>query len=112
MPEVPLRGQVWWVDLGHPLGQEAGYERPAVVISDERQNRHGLITVCPITRTQRDYPTRVEIDSPQSGLMEVSYIQAEQLRTVSAARLARRAGTADAVIMARVAQILRYLLAL
>jgi mRNA-degrading endonuclease toxin of MazEF toxin-antitoxin module len=78
MPEpAPLRGEVWTVNLGAPIGHEAAFTRPALVISADRFNAHGLVVLCPIGRTHRPYPTRVKVDVGVAGLSEVSYIQAE-----------------------------------
>lgn len=106
------RGEFWQVDLGVPVGHEAGFHRPALVVSDDRFNSHGLVTVCPVGRARRDYPTRIEVEPGRSGLPETSYVQVEQLWTISADRLARLSGSADVVVMSRVDQILRYLLRL
>ncbi len=56
------RGDVWLIDLGEPVGHEPGFTRPALVVSDDRFNRHGLAVVCPLTRSHRDYPSRVEVE--------------------------------------------------
>lgn len=112
MPDPIGRGEVWLIDLGEPMGHEAGFTRPGLVISDERANRHGLVVVCPIGRAKRGYPTRVEIEPGTSGLHEVSYVQVEQVRTVSADRLLRRVGSADLVAITQVERALRFLLCL
>lgn len=111
-PEAPRYGEVWLLDLGDPIGHEAAFWRPALVVSDDRANRHGLVTVCPIGRTQRDYPTRIEIEPGRSGLDEISCVQAEQIRTVSTARLVRCLGVADLPVTHAVARVLRMLLRL
>lgn len=111
MPD-PARGSVWIVDLGDPSGHEAGFRRPALVVSVDSFNAHGLVTVCPVTRTRLPYPTRVELEPADSGLGDLSYVQVEQLRTISTARLVERVGAVDMIVMARVGRILRYLLGL
>lgn len=111
MPD-PLRGDVWLVDLGDPIGHEAAARRPALVVSDDPANVHGLAVVCPITRTRRGYPTHVELEVDPSGLGATSYIQAEQIRTISTARLVRRLGDVDVTTMHAVERCLRFLLRL
>jgi mRNA interferase MazF len=108
----PLRGEVWLVDLGQPIGHEAGAARPALVVSDDPANMHGLVVMCPITRSRRGYPTHVEIERGSSGLDVTSYIQTEQIRTVSTARLTRRLGMADLAALSSVERALRFLLRL
>lgn len=112
MSEPILRGQIWLIDLGDPIGHEAAWRRPALVVSDDPANRHGLAVVCPVGSSRRDYPTRVEVESGLSGLDQVSYVQCEQVRTVSSARLVHRLGSADLVVMAEVERALRLLLRL
>lgn len=108
----PLRGHIWLVDLGEPIGHEAAFIRPALVVSEDQANRHGLVIACPITSTARGYPSHVEIEPGRSGLDGISYIQAEQVRTISSARLTRRVGAADAAAMAAVERCLQLLLRL
>lgn len=111
MPD-PRRGELWLIDLGDPIGHEAGDSRPALVVSDDRANVYGLAVVCPITSNRRNYPTHVEVEPGESGLAMTSYIQAEQVRTISGHRLTHRLGTADSPVMAQVERALRFLLRL
>ncbi|HZE65719.1 MAG TPA: type II toxin-antitoxin system PemK/MazF family toxin [Sporichthyaceae bacterium] len=108
----PLRGEVWMVDLGQPIGHEAGATRPALVVSDDPANAHGLAVMCPITRTRRGYPTQVEIEQGSSGLDTTSYVQTEQIRTVSTKRLTHRLGMIDSSELSSVERSLRFLLRL
>jgi len=112
LPEHPLRGQVWLLDLGEPIGHEAAFNRPALVISDDPANRHGLVVVCPIGTAGRNYPTRVELEPGRSGLDQTSYIQCEQVRTVSTRRLVHQLGAIDRGSLGEVEHVLRLLLRL
>lgn len=109
MPDQIRRGEVWLVDLGEPVGHEAAWQRPALVVSDDPANRHGLVVVCPVGSARRHYPTRIEVEPGPSGLDEVSYVQCEQVRTVSTTRLVHRLGSVDVVAMTAVERILRLL---
>ena len=106
---APKRGEVWDVDLGDPIGHEAAFVRPALIVSADRFNRHRLVSVCPLTRTQKAYPTRVQLEPGESGLDVTSQVQVEQVRTISTARLVRRRGAAGGAAMIVVARILRLL---
>lgn len=108
----PLRGEIWLVDFGEPIGHEAGAARPGLVVSDDPANVHGLVVLCPVTRTRRAYPTHVELEPGSSGLPSTSYAQVEQVRTVSTRRLTRRLGAADVAAMSQVERSLRFLLRL
>lgn len=87
MTPLPLRGDIIVVDLGEPIGHEAGLSRPAVVVSHDRLAHVGLIAVVPVTRTRLGWPSHVEIEPSDLGLRETSYVQTEQIRTVSTQRV-------------------------
>ena len=89
MTPLPLRGEVIIVDLGEPIGHEAGKSGPAVVVSHDRLAQVGLITVLPLTRTRHGWPSHVEVEAADSGLRETSYVQTEQIRTISTGRVTR-----------------------
>lgn len=110
--EHPRRGELWIVDLGDPIGHEAAFRRPALVVSDDPANRHGLVVVCPLGSVQRSYPTRIELEPGRSGLDDPNYVQCEQIRTVSADRLTHRLGTVDIAAMHKIERVLRLLLRL
>jgi mRNA interferase MazF len=112
MSAVPRRGEIWHTDFGTPVGHEAAFEHPAMVVSAGRFNAYGLITVLPITGTQKTYPTRIRIEPGISGLSKVSYIQVEQVRTISVDRLLTRRGQAEAGHLLDAERILRLLLEL
>lgn len=103
------RGEIDLCDFGTPLGDEPGFRRPAVVVSDERLNRFGTPVVLPVTRTARGYPTHIEIE----GVLPVtSYVQCELIRAVSAERLVQQLATLDNLDLMRVDTVLRRILAL
>jgi mRNA interferase MazF len=104
-----IRGDIYLCDFGDPIGHEQGFQRPAVIVSHDEMTRYGLPVVLPVTRTKRGYPTHVEID----GVLPVtSYIQCEQIRTVSTDRMIRPLGSISDLTLMRVEQILRRILIL
>lgn len=113
------RGDVFVVDLGVPLGSEAGHRRPAVIVSNNAANAtaerlgRGTVTVVPITSNVRTVlPFHVLLDAGTSGLARDSKAQAEQVRAVSAERLGERLGRLSSSTMGRVDQALRLHLSL
>lgn len=103
----PARGEVWLVDLGDPLGHEAGFRRPVVVASCDSHNRFGLFSGLPVTRSRRGYPTHVELAAGTSGLGETSYAQVEQVTALSTERLITHLGRVDFLTMHGVERVLR-----
>ena len=104
------RGEIWLCDLGDtPVGHEAAYPRPCLVVSDDRLAGADLAIVAAITSSARGYRTHVEIE----GVLPVtSYVQCEQLRTISGKRLLRRLGQLDPLQMLTIEATVRRLLRL
>jgi mRNA interferase MazF len=104
---------VWLVDLDPIRGHEQAGTRPALVLSVGAFNAaSGLVTVLPITSKPRAVRTRVAMTPPDGGLKKVSYVIAEQARTISTERLAKRIGVASSATMEATEAIVRVLLGL
>jgi mRNA interferase MazF len=87
--DFPKRGQIWLVSLEPVAGHEIGKTRPALVISNNRNNEFSsTVTVIPITSSmERVYPFEVLILKDESGLKSDSKIKCNQIRTVDKLRL-------------------------
>lgn len=48
---VIAQGEVWWADLGEPVGSSPGYRRPVVVVQCDalNQSRIGTVVCIPLT---------------------------------------------------------------
>lgn len=88
------RGEVYYVDLGQPVGHEPAFRRPAVVVSVDILNNGpgGLVVVVPITTADYGLRSHVEVETDGSGLDHPSYARCDQLRVVSVERLSSRRG--------------------
>lgn len=103
------RGDIYLCDFGNPIGHEQGFQRPALIVSHDEMARYGLPVVLPVTRTKRGYPTHVELD----GVLPVaSYVQCEQIRTVSTERMIRPLASISDLTLMHIEQILRRILML
>jgi mRNA interferase MazF len=71
-----------------------------------------VITVLPITGTNRGRSTHVGVEPGNSGLSAVSYIRCEDVRAISPLRLEHRLGRVDEVALLKIGRVLRRLLAL
>ena len=113
MPD-PSRGQVWYVNFNPIRGHEPAGRRPALVVSTDRfnQSRADLAIVLPITSKQKGIPWQVEVNPPEGGLRERSFIQCEAVRCVSKERLSDRLGVVSSTIMKEVEDRLYLLLEL
>ncbi|WP_315095101.1 type II toxin-antitoxin system PemK/MazF family toxin [uncultured Cellulomonas sp.] len=108
------RGDIYLADLGQPVGHEQGGTRPVLVLSAQPwlDSNPPVVTVVPITRTPWVSPTRIEIEPGGSGLKATSYARCEDAAAISPQRLTSRFGSADPLVILRVEQALRRLLAL
>lgn len=88
------RGDVWQVDLGGRAGR-----RPALVITRQAVIPHlNKVTVAEITSTGKGYPTEVVIGQ-KANLPKESYVQLDNIQTVSKDRFVKYVGALDPATM-------------
>jgi mRNA interferase MazF len=114
-----LRGEIRMVDLDAVRQGEANKRRPAVLVSNDGANTtaarlgRGVVTVVPVSsNVSRVYPFQVLLAASETGLDRDSKAQAEQVRSVSVARVSRKVGAVPPDIMGAVDDALRLHLAL
>ena len=110
------RGEIYWVNMDPAIGAEIKKTRPALVVSNDENNKFSpLITIIPITSTTKTpYPFEVSVSQGSGGLKKASLIKANQVRTVDKKRIVGKPlGPAlSSQIMDRVAQALKVHLAI
>jgi len=106
------RGEVYYVDLGQPVGREPAFHRPAVVVSVDILNNGpgGLVVVVPITTASYGLRSHVELEPEGSGLDRISFARCDQLRVVSVERLSSRQGLIGPERIQAIDQALRFVL--
>ena len=110
----PSRGEVWDLNFDPTIGHEQAGARPALILSVDRFNEGPaeLVVAAPITRTDRKVRWHVSVKPPQGGLVAESFIQCENLRSVSKRRLKRLRGRVSEGTLQQVEDRLRILLGL
>ncbi len=84
------RGDVWQIDLGGRAGR-----RPAVILTRQGVIAHlNKLTVAEITSVGKGYPTEVPIGH-QANLPKPSFVQLDNVQTVSKARFAKYCGALE-----------------
>ena len=72
-----------------------------------------MVLIAPLTRTARHIPFRVQVDPPEGGLRDRSYILCDSVRSVAKERLGQRPwGVLLPATLAQVEDYLRILLEL
>lgn len=93
---VIAQGEVWWADLGRPVGSEPGFRRPVVVVQSDSFNRSKIATVVcvPLTGNLRlsDAPGNVALDEATTGLPRLSVANVSQVTTLDRSQLTERVG--------------------
>jgi mRNA interferase MazF len=93
---VISQGDVWWADLGEPVGSEPGFRRPVVVVQGDSFNRSRIATVVciPLTSNLRlaDAPGNVLLERDTTGLSKDSVANVSQPVTLDRASLTERVG--------------------
>ena len=88
------RGEVWWASLAHPRGSEPGFERPVVIVQDDRFNKSKLSTVVVATITSNlqraEAPGNVRLTRRESGLPRESVVNVTQVSAIDRADLQKR----------------------
>jgi len=110
----PLRGDVWDLHLDPIKGHEQAGSRPALILSVDLFNEGpaDLVVIVPLTRTQRNIRWHVSVRPPEGGLGAESFIQCENVRSVSKLRLKRRRGRVSPGTLEQVEDRVRILLGL
>lgn len=85
------QGDVWWADLGQPVGSAPGFRRPVVVVQNDSFNRSRISTcvVIPLTSNMRwaDAPGNVPLRAADTGLPKDSVANVSQIFTVDRSQL-------------------------
>jgi mRNA interferase MazF len=106
--DFPKRSEIWLVSLEPVKGHEIGKTRPALIISNNRNNQYSsTVTVIPITTSlNKIYPFEVFIKKEGSGLAYDSKVKCNQIRTIDKGRLIKIAGKVFPADMEKVEEAL------
>ena len=90
------RGEIWWVDLGEPLGAAPALRRPVVVVQDDllTESRLHTVMVAPITSNLRRSVAmgNILLKARDSSLPRESVVLACQVMTIDKSLFEQRVG--------------------
>lgn len=101
------RGEIWWADLGDPVGT-----RPVLLLTrDEGIRVRANVTVAPVTTRVRGIPTEVDL-GPDDDLPRDCVADLDSIQTVRKALLRDRLAVLSSSKLAAVEDAIRFALAL
>ena len=106
---MPASGDVVELDFGVPAEREAGFRRPAVVVTAQQllDGLPAVVQVVPITSTVRGFDTEVHVEpDPFNGLSQNSAIQCHHVRAIAASRIEGRKGHIGPVALGQIREVL------
>jgi mRNA interferase MazF len=93
---VISQGDVYWVDLGEPVGSAPGFLHPHVVIQNDAFNRSDIrtVVVCALTSNLKRAaaPGNVLLDVGEANLPKQSVVNISQVFTVDKSQLGDKIG--------------------
>ena len=93
---VISQGDIWWADLAEPMGSQAGYRRPVVVVQCDafNQSRIGTVVCVPLTSNLKwaAAPGNVAVSAKASGLTKNSVANVSLIVSIDRTQLTKRVG--------------------
>lgn len=90
------QGEIWWADLGEPVGSTPGFRRPVLVVQGDslNQSRIGTVICVPLTSNLRwaGAPGNVVLASKETGLPKESVANVSQIVAIDKSTLTERVG--------------------
>ena len=94
---VIRQGELYWLDVGEPIGSAPGYRRPFVVIQNDTFNSSPIntVVVCALTANLRrtEAPGNVLVHLREAGLPRQSVVNVSQIYTVDKQELTEKIGS-------------------
>ncbi len=111
-----MRGDIWWVDFGEPLGSEPGWRRPALIVQSDEFNNSDMNTtiVVPITTNLRlsDFPGNYFLSRKESKLSKDSVVVTPQIAVIDKLRLLEHVAVLPESAMHNISEGIKLILAL
>src|SRR5258708_35042680 len=91
---VVAEGEVWWADIGEPIGSAPGYRRPVIVVQGDAFNRSRIATVICVALTSNGKwavaPGNVLLVARETGLEKDSVANVSLVVTVGRSMFTER----------------------
>jgi len=93
---VIAQGEVWWADIGEPIGSAPGYRRPIVVVQCDALNRSriGTLVCVPLTSNVKwaNAPGNIFLKARATGLPKDSVANVSLIVALDKEQITERVG--------------------
>ena len=93
---VIKQGEIYWVDLGDPIGSEPAFKHPHIVIQNNLFNASNIntVVVCSLTSNLKraDAPGNVLLQKGEANLPKRSVVNISQIFTINKSELQEKIG--------------------
>jgi mRNA interferase MazF len=93
---VIAQGEIWWADLGDPIGSAPGYRRPVLIVQCDAINasRIGTVVCVPLTSNLKwgEAPGNVTLRARVTGLQKDSVANVSLIVALDKQQLTERVG--------------------
>ncbi len=107
------QGDLYWVELGIPIGSAPGYRRPHIVVQNNFFNhgRLNTVVVCGLTTNlaRAGAPGNVLLRKGDGGLSQDSVVVVSQMQTIDKQELNEYIGTLSAYRVRQILDGIRFL---
>ncbi len=90
------QGEIWWADLGDPIGSAPGYRRPVLIVQCDAINasRIGTVVCVPLTSNLKwgEAPGNVTLRARVTGLQKDSVANVSLIVALDKQQLTERVG--------------------
>lgn len=110
---MPTSGDIVLIDFGVPQGHEAGFPRPAVVVTarDVMEMGSPIVQVVPLTSKIRRFKAEVLLEPDEANqLAAISAAQCQHIRSISKSRMSEPIGFVSPVQLRQIRETLALLI--
>lgn len=111
---VIRQGDIYWVDLGEPIGSELGFRHPHVVVQNDvfDCSRIHTVVVCALTSNlpRAETPGNVLLKPGEANLPKQSVVNVSQIFTVDKHQLEEKIGSLSTLRVREILEGIRLVL--
>ncbi len=98
------RGEIYLINLDPVIGSEQGKTRPCLIIQNNIGNKYSQNTIIAsiTSKIDKEYPFLVKIEKGIANLPKDSFVQLDQIRTISVKRIIKKIGSLPKEVMLKI----------